>query len=159
MSLSISFLSFSFLGTLRLRADLLVRWKVKGTKSTVSWRENAVVQGVRVSNISLFDNVTVRFALPLYLLNLTGCSALYGTVTACAFIPAILLLLPSVLINYLNDSMPLYHHGMLNHNYRADNVLYLSRSSTALAVKGDRRYSHRFHVHTAIKQRIIRSPV
>ena len=41
--------------------------------------------------ISLFGNATVRFALPLYLLNITGSSALYGTVMACAFIPAILL--------------------------------------------------------------------
>lgn len=41
--------------------------------------------------ISLFGNAGIRFALPLYLLNLTGSSALYGTVTACAFIPAILL--------------------------------------------------------------------
>ncbi len=41
--------------------------------------------------ISLFGNATIRFALPLYLLNLTGSSALYGTVTACAFLPAILL--------------------------------------------------------------------
>lgn len=41
--------------------------------------------------ISLFGNAAVRFALPLYLLNVTGSSALYGTVTACAFIPAILL--------------------------------------------------------------------
>ena len=41
--------------------------------------------------ISLFGNAMIRFALPLYLLNLTGSSALYGTVTACAFIPAILL--------------------------------------------------------------------
>lgn len=41
--------------------------------------------------ISLFGNAAVRFALPLYLLNLTGSSALYGTVTACAFIPSILL--------------------------------------------------------------------
>lgn len=41
--------------------------------------------------ISLFGNATIRFALPLYLLNQTGSSALYGTVTACAFIPAILL--------------------------------------------------------------------
>jgi MFS family permease len=41
--------------------------------------------------ISLFGNAIIRFALPLYLLNLTGSSALYGTVTACAFIPAILL--------------------------------------------------------------------
>ncbi len=41
--------------------------------------------------ISLFGNAAVRFALPLYLLNLTGSSALYGTVTACAFIPAVLM--------------------------------------------------------------------
>lgn len=41
--------------------------------------------------ISLFGNATIRFALPLYLLNQTGSSALYGTVTAFAFIPAILL--------------------------------------------------------------------
>ena len=41
--------------------------------------------------ISLFGNAVIRFALPLYLLNLTGSSALYGTVTACAFIPAVLL--------------------------------------------------------------------
>ena len=39
----------------------------------------------------MFGNATIRFALPLYLLNLTGSSALYGTVTAVAFIPAILL--------------------------------------------------------------------
>lgn len=41
--------------------------------------------------ISLFGNAALRFALPLYVLNLTGSSALYGTVTACAFLPAILL--------------------------------------------------------------------
>lgn len=41
--------------------------------------------------VSLFGNATVRFALPLYLLNHTGSSALYGAVTACAFLPAILL--------------------------------------------------------------------
>lgn len=41
--------------------------------------------------ISLFGNATLRFALPLYLLNLTGSSAQYGTVMACAFIPSILL--------------------------------------------------------------------
>ncbi len=39
----------------------------------------------------MFGNATLRFALPLYLLNLTGSSALYGTVTACAFLPSILL--------------------------------------------------------------------
>ncbi len=41
--------------------------------------------------ISLFGNAAVRFALPLYLLNLTGSAALYGTVTACAFLPAVIL--------------------------------------------------------------------
>ena len=41
--------------------------------------------------ISLFGNATIRFALPLYLLNLTGSSALFGIVTACAFLPAVLL--------------------------------------------------------------------
>ena len=41
--------------------------------------------------ISLFGNAALRFALPLYLLNQTGSSALYGAVMACAFIPAILL--------------------------------------------------------------------
>lgn len=41
--------------------------------------------------ISLFGNAALRFALPLYLLNQTGSSALYGTVTACAIIPAVLL--------------------------------------------------------------------
>lgn len=41
--------------------------------------------------ISLFGNAAVRFALPLYLLNQTGSSALYGTVMACALIPAIAL--------------------------------------------------------------------
>ncbi|MDO5547915.1 MAG: MFS transporter [Eubacteriales bacterium] len=41
--------------------------------------------------ISLFGNAAIRFALPLYLLNQTGSSAQYGAVTACAFVPAILL--------------------------------------------------------------------
>lgn len=41
--------------------------------------------------ISLFGNAIIRFALPLYLLNKTGSSALFGTVTALAFIPSILL--------------------------------------------------------------------
>ncbi len=41
--------------------------------------------------ISLFGNAAVRFALPLYLLNQTGSSALYGTVMALSFIPAVLL--------------------------------------------------------------------
>lgn len=41
--------------------------------------------------ISLFGNAAIRFAMPLYLLNNTGSPALFGTVTACAFIPAIIL--------------------------------------------------------------------
>lgn len=41
--------------------------------------------------ITQFGNAALTFALPLYLLNQTGSSALYGTVTACAFIPQILL--------------------------------------------------------------------
>ena len=41
--------------------------------------------------ISLFGNATIRFALPLYLLNQTGSSALYGAVTACAYLPAVML--------------------------------------------------------------------
>ena len=41
--------------------------------------------------ISLFGNATIRFALPLYLLNQTGSSVLYGIVTASALFPTILL--------------------------------------------------------------------
>lgn len=41
--------------------------------------------------ISLFGNAAIRFVLPLYLLNRTGSAMLYGIVTACAFIPSVLL--------------------------------------------------------------------
>ena len=41
--------------------------------------------------ISLFGNQILRFVLPLYLLNQTGSAALFGTVSACAFIPMIIL--------------------------------------------------------------------
>lgn len=41
--------------------------------------------------ISLFGNQILRYALPLYLLNLTGSSALFGTILACSFIPTLLL--------------------------------------------------------------------
>lgn len=41
--------------------------------------------------ISLFGNSILRFALPLYLLNQTGSAALFGIVSACAFIPMIVL--------------------------------------------------------------------
>lgn len=41
--------------------------------------------------ISLFGNQILRFSLPLYLLNQTGSSALFGTISAISFIPMILL--------------------------------------------------------------------
>lgn len=41
--------------------------------------------------ISLFGNAILRFALPLYLLNQTNSPALFGLVSACAFIPMIVL--------------------------------------------------------------------
>lgn len=41
--------------------------------------------------ISLFGNSILRFALPLYLLDMTGSSTIYGAVLACSTIPMILL--------------------------------------------------------------------
>jgi len=41
--------------------------------------------------ISIFGNQILRYALPLYLLNQTGSSALFGTISAIAFIPMLLL--------------------------------------------------------------------
>ncbi|MGL5415061.1 MAG: MFS transporter [Clostridium sp.] len=41
--------------------------------------------------ISLFGNAILRFALPLYLLDKTGSAALFGIVSACSFIPMIIL--------------------------------------------------------------------
>ncbi|MGL5416369.1 MAG: MFS transporter [Clostridium sp.] len=41
--------------------------------------------------ISLFGNAILRFALPLYLLDKTGSAALFGVVSACSFIPMIIL--------------------------------------------------------------------
>lgn len=41
--------------------------------------------------ISLFGNAILRFALPLYLLNETGSAALFGMISACSFIPMIVL--------------------------------------------------------------------
>lgn len=41
--------------------------------------------------ISIFGNTVLRFALPLYLLSETGSAALFGVVTAIAFIPMIIL--------------------------------------------------------------------
>jgi len=41
--------------------------------------------------ISIFGNQILRYALPLYLLNQTGSSVLFGTILACSFIPMLLL--------------------------------------------------------------------
>lgn len=41
--------------------------------------------------ISLLGNAVLRFALPLYLLNETRSAALFGVVSACSFIPMIIL--------------------------------------------------------------------
>lgn len=41
--------------------------------------------------ISLFGNAILRFALPLYLLRETDSSSLFGAVTACSFIPMVIL--------------------------------------------------------------------
>ena len=54
------------------------------------WNRNFIMV-VLGQIISLFGNAILRFALPLYLLNQTGSSALFGIVSACAFIPMIVL--------------------------------------------------------------------
>ena len=54
-------------------------------------RERNFVMVVIGQIISLFGNAILRFALPLYLLNETGSAALFGIVSACAFIPMIVL--------------------------------------------------------------------
>ncbi len=41
--------------------------------------------------ISLFGNAILRFALPLYLLDITGSSSYFGLVSACSFLPMILM--------------------------------------------------------------------
>lgn len=41
--------------------------------------------------VSLFGNAVLRFALPLYVLNITGSSTAMGAVTACAWVPYIVL--------------------------------------------------------------------
>ena len=41
--------------------------------------------------ISLFGNQILRFALPLYLLNQTDSAALFGIISACSFLPMIIL--------------------------------------------------------------------
>lgn len=53
--------------------------------------------------VSLFGNAILRFSLPLFLLRETGSSAIFGIVTACAFLPMIILsLLGGVLADRIN---------------------------------------------------------
>lgn len=53
--------------------------------------------------VSLFGNAILRFSLPLYLLKETGSSTLFGIVTACSFLPMIMLsLLGGVLADRVN---------------------------------------------------------
>lgn len=54
------------------------------------WNRNFIMV-VLGQIISLFGNAILRFALPLYLLNETGSAAWFGVVSACAFIPMIVL--------------------------------------------------------------------
>lgn len=54
------------------------------------WNRNFIMV-VLGQIISLFGNAILRFALPLYLLNETGSAGLFGIVSACAFIPMIVL--------------------------------------------------------------------
>ena len=53
--------------------------------------------------ISLFGNAILRFALPLYLLRITGSPTLFGIVTACSFAPMVVLsLVGGVLADRVN---------------------------------------------------------
>ena len=51
----------------------------------------AFVSVVVAQTASLFGDAVLRFALPLYVLNLTGSATLMGVVAACAWIPYIIL--------------------------------------------------------------------
>lgn len=51
----------------------------------------AFISVVIAQTASLFGDAVLRFALPLYVLNLTGSAALMGMVAACAWIPYIIL--------------------------------------------------------------------
>ena len=61
---------------------------MKQSKTPLFERDFALVVAGQI--ISLFGNVILRFALPLYLLRQTGAPALLGAVGAAAFIPAVL---------------------------------------------------------------------
>lgn len=60
-------------------------------KSNKLWEKNFTLVVIG-QIISLFGNGILRFALPLYLLNITGSSALFGIVSAVSFLPLIFLM-------------------------------------------------------------------
>ncbi len=60
-------------------------------KSYKLWNKNFTLVVIG-QIISLFGNGILRFALPLYLLNITGSSALFGIVSAVALLPVVLLM-------------------------------------------------------------------
>lgn len=62
----------------------MYRWKIK------EYSHFGVLLAVQA--LALVSESTLRFALPLYLLNVSGSPSLYGTVTAAAFVPSVLLM-------------------------------------------------------------------
>ncbi len=60
-------------------------------KSNQLWNKNFTLVVIG-QIISLFGNGILRFALPLYLLNLTGSPAIFGTVSAISFLPLIVVM-------------------------------------------------------------------
>ncbi len=60
-------------------------------KQTKLWQKDFTLMVIG-QIISLFGNGILRFALPLYLLNITGSSALFGIVSGVAFVPLVLLM-------------------------------------------------------------------
>ncbi len=60
-------------------------------KSKILWNKNFTLVVIG-QIISLFGNGILRFALPLYLLNITGSSALFGLVSAASLLPLVFLM-------------------------------------------------------------------
>lgn len=62
----------------------MYRWKIK------EYSHFGVLLAVQA--LALVSESTLRFALPLYLLNVSGSPSLYGVATAVAFVPSVLLM-------------------------------------------------------------------
>ncbi len=60
-------------------------------KQTKLWKKDFTLMVIG-QIISLFGNGILRFALPLYLLNITGSSSLFGLVSAVSFLPLVMLM-------------------------------------------------------------------